>query len=191
MHTVPRPNVTAAALRRAILCTVVAVAPGCGDDAPTDGGAGGNTLTFTRQNSTTVAFAGGAVRYVWCGEWESGLVPAQTVHVWVGGPSAGNPYWYLQAVIADVTIGQPLTFPNSFVWDQPTEAHVFLSDPTNELSTAESGASGSVTFEALNCTTGQPVRFSANAVLGSEVGGPTVTMSGTFEATVGAPPPWY
>ena len=85
-----------------------------------------------------------------------------------------------------------MPFPNTFIFDQPRNADLFLFDPSNELSTQADGSSGSITFQQLNCATGNNgvVEFTINAVIGSEFGdGPSVTASGSLKASVGAPPP--
>ena len=163
----------------------------CGSDGATDGtpGTAANSVVFTRADGSRVQFVSGAPLHVWCGPWENGVVPTQSVHVWYGGPAASSPYWYLRAVVADVVPSQPLAFPNSYVWDAPTGADVFLSDPSNGLSTSAEGSSGSLTFDELNCASGGEVRFTVNAAIGSELGGgPSVTATGALRGTVGQSP---
>ena len=94
----------------------------------------------------------------------------------------------MTAVVADVVIGTPLTFPNSFNFNQPKNAQFFINDPPNELSSSEAPSSGSITFQQLNCGTGGRVAFTMSATLGSEVGGPSVSVSGTLSAPVGQAP---
>ncbi len=173
--------------------TVIAIT-GCGDRSISDPIAPlapQNNVVFTRANESPVTFSSAAKLYVWCGAWEPGLVTAPSVHVTFGGPGPDDPFWQLKAVIADVEIGQPLPFPNTFLFDQPRNADLFLLDPSNELSTQADGSSGSITFQQVNCATGNRgvVEFTINAVIGSEFGdGPTVTASGSLKASVGAPP---
>jgi hypothetical protein len=102
---------------------------------------------------------------------------------------AANPGWQLSAVRNDVRTGQALAFPNTFVFSQPRNAHIFLLDPPNELSTAEARASGSITFETLNCAGRGAVSFTIDAVLGSEFSNsPTVRVQGNFRAPIGQAP---
>jgi hypothetical protein len=92
-------------------------------------------------------------------------------------------------VVDDVTIGEQMSFPNSFVWDQPTGVAVFVSDPPNECSTAELDAGGYVVFQRFDCGDAGQLQFSIDAVLGSEYGdGPPITVRGTFKAPVSRPP---
>lgn len=149
-----------------------------------------NNLVFTRANGTPITFSSAAKLYAWCGAWEPGAINAPTVHVVFGGPGTNDPFWQLSAVRANVTIGQPLQFPNAFIFDQPKNADFFLLDPPNEVSTQIASSSGSITFQRLNCSTGGAVEFTINAVIGSEFSGsPSVTASGRFQAPIGSPPP--
>lgn len=68
-------------------------------------------------------------------------------------------------------------------------ALVFINDGDNELSTAESESSGSITFQEVSCERGGAVRFAIDAVVGSEFGGgPTMRVTGSFRGTVGDRP---
>jgi hypothetical protein len=114
-------------------------------------------------------------------------VPATSVHVLVGGAPSG---WKVTAVRADVVIGQPIAFPNTFIWDDPHGADMFILDPPNELSTQSSDSSGQITFTALDCSNGGTVAFTIDAVVGSEFGNlPAVSVSGSFSGRV-APAPF-
>lgn len=151
-----------------------------------------NTLIFTRADQSQIAFASDPLVFVWCGPWEEGVVPIATpsLQILFRGPSfAADPRWHLRVVVADVIPGQPLTFPNEFVFDQPKDVDLFVSDPPNELSTQAGGSSGSVTFQKLRCGAGGVVRLSIDALIGSEFGdGPPVRVTGSFSAAVGQPP---
>jgi len=130
---------------------------------------------------------------VWCGPWEEGVVPTQTLHIVFGGPGPDDPAWHLRAVVTDVVPGSPSVFPNNFVWDDPRNVDLYIADladnPKNELSTQDTRSSGSITFQALQCIHGGAVQFSIDAVVGSEFGsGPFVTVTGSFRAIVGSPP---
>jgi hypothetical protein len=173
---------------RALACASLVVA--CSDSKPTETEVpvDENTLVFTRANQSTITFANGSQLRVWCGPWEPGAVPTPAVHVVYSGTGAGDPGWMMTAVVADVVIGTPLTFPNAFPFDQPRNAQLFINDPPNELSSAESASSGSVTFQQLNCSTGGRVAFTTSATLASEVGGPSVSVSGKLSAPVGQAP---
>ena len=157
----------------------------CGDSTGVDRGPDvQNALVFEREDGTRITFP--ATTYIWCGPWEPGVVPTTAVHVHVGGAESG---WSLRAVLADVTVGQPLTFPNTFIWDQPRRADMFILDPPNELSTQEDESSGQVTFQELRCTTGTQVRFTVNATVGSELAGsPTMRVTGSFSGRIGTSP---
>ena len=94
-----------------------------------------------------------------------------------------------KAVVADVTLGQPLTFPNLFIGDQPKDVDIFILDPPSELSTSALDASGSVTFHELPCAGATGVDFSIDAVLGSELHNePSVRVTGTFGGPINEPP---
>ncbi|MGH7461895.1 MAG: hypothetical protein ACREMA_12845, partial [Longimicrobiales bacterium] len=146
-------------------------------------------IIFTRQDGSRVQFPASSQVFAWCGDWEPREdIKVPSVRVMFGTPGTA-PLWYLGAVVSDVKVGQAMAFPNSFVFDQPRSALLYLADPPNEASSAEDDASGSVTFEELNCRPGGSVRFSINAVLGSEFfEGPRVTVQGSFRAPIGLPP---
>ena len=159
---------------------------GCTGGAPARPAPAESTLVFERPNGSRVHFAREPV--AWCGPWEEGEVPVETVHVRVRPAAAGQPWWMLRAVVRDVKAGEPLAFPNSYVWDQPGKADLFVLDPPNELSTQQR-SSGSITFQKLDCGAGGEVRFSIDAVVGSELhGGPPLTARGSFRAPVGRAP---
>lgn len=182
-------------MHRSLLLAAFAAAAlaGCSDNSPSDPIVPvdtQNSVVFTRANQTTITFSSAARLYVWCGAWEPGSINAPSVHIAYGGPGTNDPFWQLSAVRANVTIGQPLSFPNTFVFDQPKNADIFVLDPPNELSTQIATSSGSITFQRLNCNTGGAVEFTINAVIGSEFSGsPSVTASGRFQAAIGSPPP--
>lgn len=164
-----------------LLAVMAAVLASCGDPA---GPSAQNDLVFQRADGTIISFP--ATTYVWCGEWEVGEVPAPSVHVFVGSAQSG---WKLTGVRADIAVGQPITFPNNFIWDAPERADLFIFDPPNELSTQSDDSSGSVTFTKLDCSTGGEVAFTLDVVVGSEFGDlPPVSVSGTFSGRVGARP---
>jgi hypothetical protein len=168
---------------------VILLALGCLAGAACDGGEplgpAENDLVFTRADGSRIEFAGEPL--VWCGPWEEGSVPARAVHVLAGDFRGGGPVWRLQAVVEDAQPGQPLRFPNTFTWDQPEGASIFVLDEPNEASTQTDGSSGSITFSELDCD--GEVRFTLDAVIGSEFGdGPAVRVGGSFAATVGDAP---
>lgn len=161
----------------------LAAAPACDGGDPS--GPAENTLVFQRANGTTIQFAGEPL--VWCGPWEEGNVPTRAVHVLGGDFRAGGPVWKLDVVVEDVQTGRPLTFPNSFVWDQPEGAQLFILDQPNEASTQIGESSGSITFSELDCD--GDIRFTVDAVVGSEFGdGPPIRVTGAFAAPVGDAP---
>lgn len=165
---------------------LVLVLVGC-DGAEEVGGINAeSSLVFTREDGTTVPFEDRF--YVWCGAWEPGEVDTPAVHVLAGRPTDER-WWTLSAVRADVGAGSNLSFPNDFIWDQPEGAQLFILDGDNELSTGESESSGSITFQEVSCERGGTVRFSIDAVVGSEFGdGETMRVTGSFRGTVGNAP---
>lgn len=164
----------------------------CGDSGPTEPETAQNTLVFTRADQSAISFSNAAELFVWCGPWEEGAVITPSVLIFFGGPGEEDPHWRLWAVVADVTIGLPLAFPNYHGWDEPKDADIFIGDPPNELSTQTAESSGSITFQHLQCGSGNKVEFSIDATIGSEFGnGPSVTVKGTFRAVIGQPPSWH
>jgi len=163
----------------ALACTLPL--PGC-EKLPTEPLR--NNLVFERADGSRIQFAG--TPRVWCGVWEEGVVGTQTLHVRLGT----GPWWELRAVIPEIQAGRPITFPNTFIWNDPHGADLFILDEPNELSTSSGDSSGSITFERLDCgaATGG-VAFEIDAVVGSELGdGPPVTVRGSFRSPItGAP----
>ena len=149
-----------------------------------------NNLVFERSDGVEVHFKSNT--YVWCGHWEEDIIPVETVHILVGFDPA-EPQdisgWKLQAVISDVKIGEEMTFPNTFIWNQPKEVMIFINDPPNQLSTEVEESRGGIVFQKLVSGTNGEVEFSIDAVIGSEYyGGDSLKVSGTFYAPVtGAP----
>ncbi len=169
----------------ALLLALGCLAPTAGCDGGDPAGPAGNDLVFQRADGTRIEFAGQP--RVWCGPWEEGNVPARAIHVLTGDFRGGGPLWQLRAVVDDVQPGQPLRFPNTFIWDQPEGASLFVLDEPNEASTQTDESGGSITFSELDCD--GDVRFTIDAVIGSEFGdGPPVRVGGSFAAPVGDAP---
>lgn len=145
-------------------------------------------LTFQRLDGSTVDLSGARI-WAWCGPWEEGLVPAPSVHI-LAAELPSTLYWLLDGVRADIILGQPNPFPNVWTWPHAANVDVFVLDPVNgnELTTGLPGASGSITFTQLDCDPGGTVAFSIDATLVSEIGGPTMTVQGTFAATITGQP---
>lgn len=144
-----------------------------------------NTLVFTREDMSVIDFPPTTVTYIWCGDWEPGEVAVPALHVWVGTPGAVEPHWLLRAVVRDVTLGEPLSFPNYFVWNQPDSAHIFVFDPPNELATNTEESRGTITFHKLPCPVPGWIDFSIDAVVGSEYGDmPSISVRGRFSGRV-------
>jgi len=155
---------------------------GCDDKTTNTTNNVDNRLVLMRENGSEIEFGENATAYVWCGEWESEVVQDYSLHVWFGslGSSGG---WVLKAVVADLTIGDTLRFPNHFIWDHPDSVHIFLYDPPNELATNTEESSGYIVFHSLPCPGGGNVDFTIDAVLGSEYGDmPWVSILGRFTA---------
>jgi hypothetical protein len=174
------------------LATAASLSLSCSESSPSGPGATQNSLVFTRADRSEISFSSDAFLYVWCGPWEEGLVVTPSVQVLFGGPGPGDPRWHLRAVVADVTIGQPLAFPNGFVFDLPKDVDLFVADlsddPANELSSQDARSSGSITFQKLQCGSGGEIQFSIDAVIGSEFhDGPSVNVRGTFRAAIDPP----
>ena len=167
-----------------VLCAML-LSSSCGD-SPTGPTGVENSLVFTRANQSRISFPSDARLFVWCGPWDN-LVATPSLQVLLAG---ANSSWHLQAVVSDVTIGNPLTFPNVFISNQPKNVDLFVHDEPNELSTSEDESTGSITFQKLNCGSGGEVQFSINATIGSEFGnGPSITVAGAFRSPIGNPPP--
>ncbi len=158
----------------------------CGSDSPfLAQNSVQNDLVFTREDGSRIHFDAGSSISVTCGPWESNQVPVESLRITFAGRSEKQPGWTLKAVLDDVTLEEPLAFPNSFVWNQPRNVDVFVSDPPNECSTSSADSGGSLMFQELRCGINGRVRFSIDAVIGSEYGdAPSIRVQGTFEAPV-------
>jgi hypothetical protein len=182
-----------------VIATISCSSPGTGEvlprgDAGVDGtGDGGpavdNQLVFSGADGRAIQFPQESQLRVWCGPFDGDTAPAPALHIAQAGPREEDPAWMLDAVLADVKPGLPLTFPNSFPFNSPQGARLFAHDGNNEASTAEEGSSGSLTFHQVSCDVGGTVELTLDAVLGSEVGdGAPITAKGTFRGVVGAGP---
>jgi hypothetical protein len=168
---------------------VAVLIAGCGDDDGTTCTTCGprNDLVFTRENTSEIVFPSSAVTYVWCGDYDNDVeVPA--LHIGFGSSSLEDPNWMLTAVVADIELEMPLSFPTTGAWNEPEDVMVFVNDPPNELSSYQSESSGTITFHALPCPGGGSVEFTIDAVLGSELHqGPSVAVTGYFKHELGDP----
>ena len=172
------------------LLAALLLSSSCGD-SPTGPGQVEDNLVFTRANQSRISFPSGAQWFVWCGPWDN-LVATPSVQILLAAPvlsGSPGPSWHLKAVVSDVTVGNPLTFPNIFLSSQPRKVDIFVLDPPNELSTSTDKSSGSITFQKLSCASGGEVQFSINATIGSEYHDlQSITVAGTFRAPMGQAP---
>jgi hypothetical protein len=162
---------------------------GCGDDDGTTCNTCGprNELVFTREDTSEVEFPSSAETYVWCGNWDTEVeVPA--LHISFGDPDVNMTSWSLSAVVADIELDQPLSFPTTGAWDEPEGVRIFVNDPPNELSSYQGESSGTITFRAIPCPGGGTVEFTIDAVLRSELHqGPSVAVGGYFRHELARP----
>src|ERR1700752_67368 len=170
--------------RTVALIAMSALVVSCGDDDnPATPDPTQNNLVFTREDQSQISFSSDAQLYVWCGPWQEGEVDTESIQVFFGVLAQPEAGWHRRAVVAGVTLGEPLPFPNDSVWDQPNHVSIFVLDPPNELSTHEPESSGSIVFQRLDCGSDGDVEFTIDAVIGSEFGDSTpVHVAGTFRA---------
>lgn len=167
----------------------VAVTGACGSDPihPVQP-ANENTLAFAVGQSF-ISFPTSNLLVAWCGPWEPGLITTPAVHVSFVGSGPSSAGWRLSAVVADITIGAPLYFPNDFIFDQPKKADFFVADPPNEASTARSESTGFIIFNQLNCGVGGRVSFTIAATIASEFnGGRAISVVGNLSTPIGNTP---
>lgn len=182
--------------------SLLALALACGgeggDDNPAGPSDGGlvDSIEVFRSDGSKVNLVDGAV--CWCGDWEEETVPVPTIHVNAGidlsRPWDADGGLTIQAVIADVTLGDTLSVANDFDWDEPEGVLVFLKEDVFDPSSPEyaswvENSSGTIVFEKLECGPGGVVRFSIDAVIGLEAdGSDSVSVRGVYEAPVGEMP---
>ena len=149
-----------------------------------------NNLVFRRQNGETIQFATTARAFAWCGPYEVGNAPTPTYHViFYDTTLVDHRYWRLWAIPRDIVLGEPQLFPNYWMWPNPDSVDIFVGDPPNEATTDVEEAGGWIVFDKLDCAAGGEVAFTIGARIGSEFGGgPFITVTGTFRATVTGSP---
>ena len=153
------------------LSLAVAAAPAAGAIRVDD------RLAFARTDGVPLAFP--PRLRVFCGPWERG-VPARSIHVWIGGRHGR---WQLDAVLADVRRHPVVRLPNTFVFDAPRGAQLFVGIGGIEASSAEEEARGRIVFERARCGPRPRIRVRVDALLGSEFfDGEPVVVTGTFAA---------
>lgn len=95
-------------------------------------------------------------------------MPVRAIHVVAGDRRSGS-FWFLSAVLADVTRPTTVTLPNSFTFSEPRGALLFAVDRgENELSSAVEEATGRIVIERGGCRPEPHVTFRVAATLGSE-----------------------
>jgi hypothetical protein len=140
-----------------------------------------NNLVFERTDGSRVQF--GSNVEIWCGPWEKGEIPIETLHITAKG--SGWSYWNIRAVLEDVVPGEKIYFPNTFIWNQPEGADIFVCDEPNELSSSEEESHGWIMFEKVGCGRHSSVQFSIDAVLGSEYhDGDSLKVYGSFRTGI-------
>jgi hypothetical protein len=161
-------------------------APGCGEDEAVTGPEAippGNNLVFRNPDGSTIDFTPETALYVWFEPWSNDH-PVPSLKVGLASAAGG---WYMNAAIADVEEGMPVTFPGD---DEYGNVLLFVYDVPNELSSNEPGSTGSITFDKFPARQGEEVAFTIDAVIASEFhDAPSVSVTGTFRAVVGQAPP--
>jgi hypothetical protein len=183
-------------LRSFLFLALVALVAACGGSSGPVAEVSGSpaTLIFSRADGSEIEMPGRPV--VWCGPWND-MIPAQALQIAaLEGiePKPGQEwisYWQVWAIVEDVGGGEPVHFPNEFVWNRPRGAELFVGDflTRNEASTKQEGSSGHIVFTKATCELGGEVEFTLDASIGSEFSdrGP-VFGSGTFKGVVSDPP---
>ncbi len=181
----------------AILLGAVTAA-GCDGGAETQGGGAEPEIVevrFTREDGSLARFPD-TVR-AWCGPFDSDNPAIESVHVLAGklpSSEAREPVWVLTAVRADVERDPTTTLPNNFVYTEPRGAAFFALDDeehrSNELSSLDDEAAGTIHVRLTGCEPGDTVRLKFDGVrLGGEtLEGPWIAVEGTVVARIGAAP---
>ena len=147
-------------------------------------------MAFRRADGSRIVFP--AKTRSWCGAWNTDE-PTRALTVAVlrpGGRAFTDPYWLLQAVVRDVRPGTTTRFPLPTGVRRPGGAELFVADSLTriEASSDEEEARGRISFAKIGCRLGVPIRFTVEGVLGSEIGGKPVRVSGTYDGVVGRRP---
>ncbi len=171
---------------------------GCGDETPTSGGSSPslgpfdyeNTLVFRSGDQTVIDFTDDY--YCYCENWED-QVSVKTLKV-IAGFDTNDPvpemsYWSLKVVMNDVSSGDTLQFPITFVWDHPEDLQLFIYENPGEYSSQESESRGIIVIRRLSCGSDGGIEFYIESEIGSEFHGVgSVKVQGTFTAPLREPP---
>lgn len=139
-------------------------------------------LRFELVDGTPLSFA---KPYVWCGHWSSDVrVPALRI---AGFSSDRKGWWFLSVVRGQIKLGRKHRFPNSFVWNRPKGAQLFVAPEPDgiEANSDLHNSSGWVRYRKIACKRGGKVVVDVNAVLANELGGERIVrVTGTLRAKV-------
>ncbi len=171
-----------------ILSILIAIPflPGCDDDDPAgvEQNEIDNQVVITVEGGGTVAV--GTDYAVCCADWEPGDERA-TFKILFYDPALELGGWKLFLVRDKVEVGTPYSVFEASTGTDPTLLF-FLVDPatSNELSSSEEGASGTITVEEMDCGSPKRIRvtFTDVTVPSEFQDAPSVHVSGTLEAVV-------
>ncbi len=171
---------------------------GCGDETPTSGGSSPslgpfvyeNTLVFRSGDNTVIDFTDDY--YCYCENWED-QVGVMTLKV-IAGFDTNDPvpemsYWSLKVVLNDVSSGDTLQFPITFLWDHPEDLQLFIYENPGEYSSQENESRGIIVIRRLSCVSDGGIEFYIESEIDSEFHeGGSVKVQGTFTAPLREPP---
>lgn len=167
-------------VRSAALTVLLAAATaliGCGSEGGTTGSTDSGSveatratgsLTFTRPDGSTFSVDSAVVR---CAPTTTEKkLPA--IFVSSASPSRSEPFFQLEAVLADVPDGTELQLPANYIESDPEGAVLFAYDPKtkNELDSTFEDSAGSIKFESASCDPEPQISFSVDGTLDSEFG---------------------
>ncbi|GEM_PF-5063152 len=163
---------------------VVMLVAGCTIDT----GDAQSQLVLTRDDGTRIEMPPNTETFAYCEAYDPPYHTERAIKIFHGNRFDGAS-WSLSAVRADISRGEIVTFPISFTTTEPARGVVFFVNDDaddNEAASDQPGSTGTISFASADC--GGFVELSIGATLGSESGGPPITVQGSFRAPVGAAP---
>jgi hypothetical protein len=145
-----------------------------------------NALAFEAADSTAIAT--GATPYACCGLYDPSFVNERALRLILYDPANQAAGWQILILIDRAVAGDTTSLPTMVVAPSKVpRVSMFVTTLNGEWNSDAEESSGSIVVHSFQCTFSTiRVDFSVDAVLGSELAGPTIRVKGTFRATLPA-----